>query len=145
MSAISFRPHHFLCALSFQGKGYSPEFVANFAAIMQRLNAVDGDEIEITVSGHTDSICEPCPSRRDQLCETQEKITRLDNAHAEILQLSAGEKLTWGDAKQRIADYMTLPDFQRACDGCSWKSFGICENVLNTFRQQQTLNAATTP
>ena len=27
---LQFRPHHFLCAFCFQGKGYSPEFIENF-------------------------------------------------------------------------------------------------------------------
>jgi hypothetical protein len=76
MSQLQFRPHHFLCALSFQGKGYSTAFAANFSRIMQELNAPGGDAIQIAITADTDSICAPCPSRRDRLCETQDKITQ---------------------------------------------------------------------
>ena len=130
---ISFRPHHFMCALSFQGKGYSSAFVANFTEIMAQLKAERGDEIEIDVVKHTDSICGPCPSRRDQLCVSQDKISALDKAHAEILQLNDVTALTWGEAKLRIAKFMTVEKFHQACVGCEWKALGICEKVLMDF------------
>jgi uncharacterized protein len=142
MTTITFRPHHFMCALSFQGNGYSPAFVANFAAIMQQLNAPEGNAVEIAVVDHTDSICEPCPSRLGKACQTQEKITRLDNAHAQVLQISPGQTLTWGAAKQRIGDLMSLENFHQACEGCSWKSFGICEGVLTKFLQDHVASPA---
>ncbi len=133
---ITFRPHHFMCALSFQGKGYTRKFVRNFTAIMEQLKAEGGDEIQIGVVGHTDSICEPCPSRLDKLCKIQPKIDALDEAHAEILQLSKVTVLTWGEAKQRIARNMTVEKFHQACAGCEWKPLGICENVLKNHLEQ---------
>ena len=37
---IRFRPHHFLCSLGFEGKGYSEAFTANMTGIvMGRLRA----------------------------------------------------------------------------------------------------------
>lgn len=130
---ISFRPHHFLCALSFKGEGYSPQFIANFTAIMQQLNAAEGDAIKIAVVGDTDSICAPCPHRREKKCTSQEKILRLDQAHAAILRIQSGDVLTWGEAKQRIANMMTIEKFTTACASCEWKSLGVCEKALTTF------------
>ncbi|RYZ78407.1 MAG: DUF1284 domain-containing protein [Proteobacteria bacterium] len=63
---LKFRPHHFLCAVGFQGKGYSPEFVENFKTIKSVLDSTHGDQVMIEVIERTDSICAPCPSRRDQ-------------------------------------------------------------------------------
>lgn len=128
--AIQFRPHHFLCALCFQGNGYSPEFVKNFSGIMQQLNSPVGNQTTIEVVAETDSICSPCPSRRGTLCTQQAKISNLDQAHAKILNLSPGDKITWEQAKNRIADSMTLEKFHAACAPCEWKKLGICENVL---------------
>ncbi len=128
--SIAFRPHHFLCALCFQGKGYSPQFVANFSSIMQQLNSVLGDEEVIDVVAATDSICSPCPNRRGALCADQHKISILDQAHAAILNLHEGEQITWGEAKKRIAESMTLEAFDQACASCEWKKLGICEEVL---------------
>ncbi len=127
---IKFRPHHFLCALGFQGKGYSSQFIANFSAIVTQLNSAQGDDEIIEVVEHTDSICSPCPHRRNLLCTEQNKINQLDQAHAEILNLTAGVKITWGDAKKRIASLMSLEKFSTACAPCEWKKLGICESAL---------------
>jgi hypothetical protein len=127
---IAFRPHHFLCALCFQGKGYSPEFVANFSEIMAYLNSTHGDDAVINIVEHTDSICAPCPSKRDNLCVVQKKILKLDSAHADVLGIKPGETITWGQAKERIRNQMTLEKFHHACAPCAWKKLGMCENVL---------------
>lgn len=130
MTNISFRPHHFLCALCFQGKGYSPKFIENFSAIMQQLNAADGDAVKIEVVAETDSICQPCPHRREKSCTSQEKILQLDRAHADVLKLQPSDVLTWGEAKKRIAEWMTLEKFHQTCAPCEWKTLGICEATL---------------
>lgn len=131
--AIQFRPHHFLCALCFQGKGYSSPFIENFSDIMQQLNNTPDTVIEVVAE--TDSICSPCPHRRQTQCTEQEKISRLDHAHADILQLSAGDKITWEEAKKHIHKKMTLEKFHEACVSCEWKKLGICEEVLKAFQK----------
>ncbi len=130
---IKFRPHHFLCALCFQGKGYSPTFIANFQTIMNILNSNDGDNTEIKIVKHSDSICEPCPNRIGKKCTTQEKITALDTAHAAALDINTITSITWGDAKKIIAEKITLDKFNEICSTCNWKSYGICEGVLTKF------------
>lgn len=125
---IHFRPHHFLCALCFQGRGYSPAFVSNFEVIMAYLKASDATPIRVIAE--TDSICSPCPHRLGKTCQTEEKIAVLDKAHASALHLQAGDLLTWGEAKQRIADHITLDTFHRICATCQWKEWGICESVI---------------
>lgn len=131
--SITFRPHHFLCALCFQGRGYSPAFVSNFQSIMTILNSTDGDQAEIRVVSQTDSICEPCPNRVEKTCLTEEKISQLDNAHAQALGVIADQIITWGAAKELIGEKISLDVFHEICKGCSWKEFGICEGVLTGF------------
>lgn len=131
--SLAFRPHHFLCALCFQGKGYSPGFIKNFSAIMDRLNSAGGEETAIRVVNETDAICAPCPHRLGKTCVTQEKITVLDQAHASALELAPNETLTWGNAKQRIKDNITLASFHAICASCDWKPYGLCENALSAF------------
>lgn len=128
---IKYRPHHFLCTVGFEGKGYSPEFIQNFTEIANTLRNGNGDDVLIEVTAHTDSICTPCPHRRDQLCENQNKISALDVAHAEILNLKESEILSWGEAKTRIKEKMTLEKFHQACEPCNWKKLGVCEIALN--------------
>lgn len=128
---INFRPHHFLCTLCFQGKGYSPTFVANYENIAAQLK--ENPDSEISVVDRTDSICAPCPHRQGAQCATQDKISGLDQAHGDVLKIQPGEVLTWTAAKQRISAKLTLPEFHRICATCSWKSLGVCEQVLTDY------------
>lgn len=133
MKPIIFRPHHFLCALAFQGKGYSPEFIQNFSEIKARLDAPQGDNQLITITEETDSICAPCPHRQDKLCEQQAKIVQLDKAHAQALNWQVASTITWHDAKQQIKQNLTIDKFHTICSPCSWKKLGICETVFRKF------------
>jgi hypothetical protein len=133
---ISFRPHHFLCALCFKGSGYSPAFVANFHVIMDILHSSQGDNTKINVVAHTDSICEPCPNRLGKTCTTEEKINLLDTAHAAVLDIHHQDSITWGEAKKRIAEKMTLEKFHQICAVCSWKQYGICEDVIKKISME---------
>ncbi len=137
MQTIKLRPHHLLCAVGFQGKGYSPNFVRNFKKIMAELNGENGDAIMIEIVGRTDDVCAPCPHKRDALCVTQDKISQLDNAHTKVLQITPGQQFTWGEAKKLIKEKMTLANFHQACDGCSWKEYGVCEEALKKLHSAQ--------
>ncbi len=130
---INFRPHHFLCALCFQGRGYSSAFVAHFAAIMSLLHSPEGDNTHIHIVDHTDSICDPCPHRIGNACQTEEKIAVLDQAHANALDIKVNTTMTWGEAKNKIAQHLTLDKFHQMCATCSWKKWGICESRLKEF------------
>lgn len=136
---MKFRAHHFLCTLGFEGKGYSPGFVANYRAIAERLAAPQGDSEVIEVTFDSDVICEPCPNRRGEGCSADHKIRTLDAAHAAMLGLAAGQRLTWGEAKARIACKVTLDAFERACAPCSWKALGVCQKALLRLKGAATL------
>ncbi len=131
---IKFRPHHFLCTLCFQGKGYSPSFVENYQAISARLKAPTGDQEVIHITAQSDSICAPCPHNQGKQCTTEEKIATLDHNHAEALDVKVGEKISWGAAKQKIAENISLEKFHTICAPCQWKPLGICEQVLTEFK-----------
>lgn len=127
---MKFRPHHFLCALGFEGKGYSSVFIDNFTQLVARLKEAGGDNTVIEVEFANDDICVPCPNRQGDKCASQEKIDRLDKAHARALDLNPPHNLTWGEAKQRIREKMTLEKFHSICTPCEWKKMGICEAHL---------------
>jgi len=135
---VEFRPHHFLCALCFKGRGYSPAFIANFQTIMNQLNAPGGDDTPIHIVSHTDSICAPCPNRSEKTCLTEDKIAVLDTAHAAALDIQTGQTVTWGDAKELIAKKMTMEKFHQTCASCSWKEYGICEGVLKELHDKES-------
>lgn len=133
---LQFRPHHFLCSLGFQGKGYSDGFTANMADIVVgQLRTPDGDDTQIEVTGHTDSICAPCPKRRGKLCEDQEKIATLDARHARALGVFVGSSLTWGEAKRRIVKRVPPGSLSQLCKGCQWLELGLCESALEELHE----------
>lgn len=131
---LRFRPHHFLCALGFEGKGYSAEFTANMASIvMDRLRAPCGDAVEITVQGEADDICAPCPSRRGTGCESAARIAQLDAAHGAALGLEPGDRISWGAAQ---AQMRTLPEgaLSQICAPCQWLQYGMCAAALKRLK-----------
>ncbi|HQU70116.1 MAG TPA: DUF1284 domain-containing protein [Albidovulum sp.] len=135
---IRYRPHHFLCSLGFEGKGYSENFTANMTAIvMGRLRAEGGDATVIAVTGATDDICAPCPKRRGRLCTNQDKIKTLDRAHAAALKLEPREVLTWGEAKDRIRANVPAGSLKTLCAGCEWEAYGMCEAALSRLHNEE--------
>jgi hypothetical protein len=136
-SPVKFRPHHYLCALGFQGKGYSEDFTANMHAIVvEQLRADGGDTREIQTVGWTDDICGPCPKRRGRLCSDQPKIKSLDRSHAAALKLEPNEILTWGQAKERIKKHVPAGSLSSVCAGCQWLEYGMCEAALKELHEQ---------
>ena len=130
--SITFRPHHFLCALGYQGKGYDDAFTENMdKVIADGLHQDGGENTLITVTRQADIICGPCPHRRGQGCASQEKIDKLDNRHAERLNLVDGEILSWCEAKERIAANVKKGDLSTLCEGCQWLELGLCEDALS--------------
>lgn len=131
---LSFRPHHFLCTLGFQGMGYSPGFVENYAQIVKALQ--DNEELSIEVVAGRDSICNACPHQGMTGCETEEKIQSLDSRHSQILNIHPGDILSWREGKERLKERMTIDAFHGACEGCQWKDYGVCEKALKKLRNE---------
>lgn len=125
---VAFRAHHFLCALGFEGKGYSNRFVANMATIVEGLR--DAPDTIIEVVEQTDDICAPCPKRRDTSCLNQTRIMALDRRHADALGLQIGERLSWQQAQHRIRDKITTDTLRNICAGCAWLDQGMCLNAV---------------
>ncbi|MBN2759138.1 MAG: DUF1284 domain-containing protein [Rhodobacteraceae bacterium] len=135
---IRFRPHHFLCALGFQGKGYSDKFTANMAEIVDRLRGPGGENVMLHVTHQADAICGPCPHKRGVGCVKDTQITGLDNRHATILGLSDGECLTWNEAQARIRAQVMPGDLTSLCAGCAWLDLGLCEDALARLHADST-------
>ncbi len=128
---IRFRPHHFLCALGYQGKGYSDAFTANMSAIViARLRAPGGGRTRIKVTNRADSVCHPCPHRRGFSCAEAPKINVLDRNHAAALKLKPGDVLTWDEARSRILANVPPGSLSVLCSSCQWFEYGMCEDAL---------------
>lgn len=137
MSPIRFRPHHFLCSVGFAGRGYSKRFASNMRQIVDgRLRSVGGDQVALQVVATADAICAPCPHRRGEGCTRQRRIDGLDQRHAQALELRAGDVLTWGEARRRIATLVKPNDLDRLCAGCQWLPLGLCKKAVAQLREE---------
>lgn len=134
---LKFRPHHFLCTIGYEGKGYSEPFTDNYDQIAHQLRGPNGDKTEIQVVFQTDDVCAPCPHKRGLLCTSQKKIASLDARHVEALGIHNDEILTWGDAKKRIKQKISIDVFHEICKGCQWKSLGVCETALQRLHDEK--------
>lgn len=121
-----------MCTLGFRGMGYSPAFVENFKELKFRIS--EDPETPIQIQSKTDHICGPCPHNVGHgKCQKQKKIESLDERHMKALELDEGMKLTWNEALHRIKTYMTVEKFHQSCEGCEWKSYGVCEEELRNL------------
>ena len=133
---IKLRPHHFLCVLGFQGKGYSPAFVKNFRRVIERLGM---EHARVEAAAGADDVCAPCPNNDAGTCrpggESDEpRIRALDVAYERTLDLRPRETMTWADARRMIAAKVSDEAFERNCAPCSWKQLGYCKSALQKLR-----------
>lgn len=113
----SLRPHHALCALFFEGKGYSPAFIENMTAIL----AEPSQMVHITMG--CDSLCRDCPHNQDGICDDEVKVAQFDQ---QVLDLS-GEIFQDEQAKflsefcQSVYDTILRQGrLAEVCGECEW-------------------------
>ena len=134
---LRFRPHHFLCALGYQGKGYSTQFTANMDDIVfARLRAFAKEDTLIEVVEVSDDICSPCPHRRGENCDKSDKIASLDRRHAEHLGLLTGQVIAWHEARERIRQRIVPNDLDLICAGCEWLEAGMCKQAVAKLKAE---------
>ncbi|MEM7494736.1 MAG: DUF1284 domain-containing protein [Myxococcota bacterium] len=127
--------------------GYSPAFVRNFSRVVSALRGPQGDQTRVRVIGEADDICAPCPHRRGNGCESQERVLQLDRAHARALGVRPGDVLTWGKARRLIRERISPSRFDTICTPCRWQRLGICRAALKQLRAEsmKRANGAPTP
>lgn len=126
---VNLRAHHLLCLLTYIGKGYSPEFIANYDAIVVRLNA--GEDARL-VTG-PDDVCAPLLGELDPHCRRDSVNLRDDRAAEDLATLLGrpirpGASVTFDSellARMRLAFSEGVT--RRACARCEWS--GLCTDV----------------
>jgi hypothetical protein len=131
-STIKLRGHHLLCLLAYRGEGYTPDFIANFDAIADRLTR--GAIIEI-ISG-PDQICgalrqgaviacDHARICRKQTVRHRDRLALKDIARAlHRTGLKEGDRLSLTKSKTRhLRQLFAHGGIRRACSSCPWYSF----------------------
>ena len=126
------RPHHLICNLCFQGKGYNEEFTENFRVIHQALKKKTN---KIKIIQSIDDICSKCPEKQAPNCKNEALVTEIDCAYLKILQLKYGEIITVAGMENKIKKHLSMEKFHTACEKCSWKASGICEAIIRDLRK----------
>jgi len=144
-AALRLRPHHLLCVLGFQGKGYSDDFTDNMAAIVDALRRSGGADCMIEIVTTADAICAPCPHRRGVSCSKAAQIAGLDARHAAALGLKNGDRLTWGAAQARIRRHVAPDALANLCAGCQWLELGLCARGLAQLHETQEADPKARP
>jgi hypothetical protein len=131
---LRFRPHHFLCVLTYIGRGYSPAFTQNFDALIEHINS--GNCLIELVDG-PDDICAP------RLCDATDTT-----CHCHDTQVQTADKLALADLL-KITKFKGLATERRlrltkdlirtlriayknetirtACSGCEWRD--LCTGI----------------
>jgi hypothetical protein len=122
---IRLRAHHFVCLLSFQGKGYGDDFVVGVAEIVTRLRS-DPLAKSICLAQGCDDVCAFCPKRNDKACEDEDRISKIDADFRNILNISDSSAFSFTEIQQIVAARLKIDDFKRICKKCRW--FDICSS-----------------
>jgi hypothetical protein len=128
---VRLRAHHLLCMLTYVGKGYSPDFVANYEVIAARLST--GEEIEL-VAG-PDDICGPLTADPNAHCHGASVIER-DREATDAISRLLGSPLNLGariapsaELLDRLRKTFATGEIRTACSGCEWS--GLCDSIAD--------------
>lgn len=132
---IELRGHHLICRLGFRGMGYDEKFVTKMTEIVDILKNKENTKIKIVKS--VDDLCSNCPNKRADRCFTgdnedaEEKIQSMDKIVIDSLGILVGEEYSAKEINRLTKENFTITDFNKLCDGCSWRHYGYCEDGIN--------------
>lgn len=122
---VKLRPHHGLCMQFFEGKGYSNDFTAHMAAVIERLTV---ENSVITLIDGLDEVCGHCPNYRNEMCISQEKVHSYDEAVLRYTGLSYGDAITYQELTQKVREnILDAGCFHAVCGDCGWSD--ICHKI----------------
>lgn len=126
---VRLRAHHLLCMLTYVGKGYTPDFCANYDQIAARL--ARGEDILI-VTG-PDDVCAPLLATGAPHCH-EDSVRQRDGEAAASLSRLLGTPVVPGlrfalDATMlgRFRSAFAAGETRTACNGCEWSP--LCNTV----------------
>lgn len=131
---LPLRAHHLMCVTTYQGKGYSPDFVTNMNRIWHGLR--DGVYSHARAISVADPLCGACPNLQDPDVETSCRYQASIGARDRRLLAAMG----WGEGEvvelestmavihDRHAELM-----ETVCAGCDWTA--ICAERRFTLQE----------
>ncbi len=121
---MDLRAHHLLCMRSFQGKGYSREFVKNFYKVIDKLKR----NPSITVVNRPDVICEKCPHNKNGCVKkgpkSELRVRKKDNEFIKALSLTLNKTMKANRIKE-ITEKITKEGIKKLCRNCQWLDYCV--------------------
>lgn len=112
------RPHHLLCTQSYEGRGYSPQFVENMDAVTAILRKPT--PTRICLKRDTDSLCEKCPNKLgENQCRGQDHVKKIDEKVLQYFHLEEKE-YEYQSLIGKIREEMKEEILEDICGECSW-------------------------
>lgn len=128
--SLRLRPHHLLCALTYVGKGYSPEFCANMAEVIVRMAAGEG----MTIVEGPDDICAPrlidpasCHCFEARIADRDDLAVRDLSRILERDIREGGKLFLSGHEWRRMRGHFASGAIRSACALCDWD--GLCSEI----------------
>jgi hypothetical protein len=140
---LRLRGHTLLCLQGFRGRGYSPDFVENLAAIHRELTENPDRWVELVDS--PDAVCGACPHQAVSGCtlngEASEKAMQAQDRHVlALLGLHTGMSVQWRDILERIGRAVRGDDLPGICGQCRWLPLGYCKEGIELLRREKALS-----
>lgn len=130
---INLRPHHILCTLFFEEKGYNEEFIYNMKTVIKDLK----QNPYIKLTKNEDIICRKCPNNENGVgCINNKKVQSYDKKILNILKLNTKESYKYSSIQNLIIKKIIFPGKRKQiCKDCEWEH--ICnkkeKNLIHTF------------
>ena len=117
------RPHHGMCFLFYEGKGYSEDFTDHMGRIIRQMEEDPGQIV--TLKAETDIVCEHCPNNVSGTCTSSDKVARYDRAVLEECGFNEGDKIPYSQFKSRVNECIISAGVRsKICGDCTWNE--IC-------------------
>ncbi len=116
-SPAIFRPHHALCLLFFEGKGYSQVFVENMAAFL-----ADPSQL-VQIANGCDILCQACPHNQAGFCDDEVKVSLFDRRTLSLTgaMVNADHPLPLSQLCQSVYDTILQQGLlAEVCGDCEW-------------------------
>ncbi|MBE3563088.1 MAG: DUF1284 domain-containing protein [Hydrogenibacillus schlegelii] len=130
------RAHHLLCIHGFRGMGYSAEFVATMARIVAAMRAPA--PLPVRVVRGLDTACLSCPHHGETTCEasptSEAHVLGIDDRVLARLDLVPGRVYEKAELIRRTRERVRPEDLDELCAGCSWLSYGVCQEGIARLR-----------
>lgn len=121
-SPVTLRPHHAICALFFEGKGYSQPFIENMTAFLDEPGRL------LLITDACDSLCQACPNTSRGRCADEGKVSLFDQRALTLSggRFGIGETVAFNEICQIVyEDILQQGLLAEVCGACEWAA--LCQ------------------